>query len=258
MGMGGSPGATGAGAGANPFGMFGSGYGAGAMGNSFGAPDPTLMNQMLQNPMFAQYMSTVLQNPAVLDTIISSSPQLSSMGPEIRNMMQSPEFRQMLTNPDMIRQMATMASAMQGMGAGGMGMGSPQQQSSPTTTTTNNNTSDNTTSSPQQQQQQPPMNPFAAFMGAAAGAGGAGAQQPPAMDPQLQQRMAAMFGLPGMGGAQAAAAPADNRPPEERFQVQLQQLNEMGFWDANKNIRALLATGGDVQAAIEMLFSGSM
>lgn len=251
MGMGGSSGV----AGANPFGMFGSGYGAGAMGNSFGAPDPTLMNQMLQNPMFAQYMSTVLQNPAVLDTIISSSPQLSSMGPEIRNMMQSPEFRQMLTNPDMIRQMATMASAMQSMGAGGMGMGSPQQQQSSPTTTNNNNTNTNDNPSSQQQQQQP-MNPFAAFMGAAAGAGGTGAGQPPAMDPQLQQRMAAMFGLPGMGAT--PAAPADNRPPEERFQVQLQQLNEMGFWDANKNIRALLATGGDVQAAIEMLFSGNM
>ncbi|KAJ8662082.1 hypothetical protein O0I10_001772 [Lichtheimia ornata] len=264
MGMGGSPGAGAAAAGGNPFGMFGSGYGAGAMGNSFGAPDPTLMNQMLQNPMFAQYMSTVLQNPAVLDTIISSSPQLSSMGPEIRNMMQSPEFRQMLTNPDMIRQMATMASAMQGMGGGGMGMGmgSPQQQQQqqqPSSPTNNNNTTTtNDNPSSQQQQQQPPMNPFAAFMGAAAGAGGAGtgAQQPPAMDPQLQQRMAAMFGLPGMGAT--PAAPADNRPPEERFQVQLQQLNEMGFWDANKNIRALLATGGDVQAAIEMLFSGTM
>ncbi|CAJ0650059.1 2596_t:CDS:2 [Entrophospora sp. SA101] len=33
--------------------------------------------------------------------------------------------------------------------------------------------------------------------------------------------------------------------PEERFQVQLQQLNDMGFWDAQKNIRALLASGGN-------------
>lgn len=81
------------------------------MGNSFGGMDPNMTNQMLQNPMFAQYMSTVLQNPAVLDNIIQTNPQLSGMGPEIRGMMQSPEFRQMLSNPDMIRQMATMASA---------------------------------------------------------------------------------------------------------------------------------------------------
>ncbi|KAI8351803.1 hypothetical protein EDC96DRAFT_577526 [Choanephora cucurbitarum] len=188
----------------NPFNMFGAGFGAGALGNSFGAMDPNMTNQMLQNPMFAQYMSSVLQNPAILDNIIQTNPQLASMGPEIRNMMQSPEFRQMLSNPDMIRQMASMASLMQ-------------------------NNGQNTTE---------PANPFA-------GLGNA-----PAIDPQLQQRMAALF---GGGGANT-----DNRPPEERFQVQLQQLNEMGFWDAAKNIRALTATGGNVNAAIEMLFSGNI
>ncbi|KAI8077915.1 uncharacterized protein B0P05DRAFT_491845 [Gilbertella persicaria] len=197
----------------NPLNMFGSGFGAGAMGNSFGAMDPTMTNQMLQNPMFAQYMSNVLQNPAILDSIIQTNPQLANMGPEIRTMMQSPEFRQMLSNPDMIRQMATMASAMQGSGFGGM----------PSNTT-------------DQQQQQ---NPFAGFGNV------------PPIDPQLQQRMAAL-----LGGSQTT--PTDTRPPEERFQVQLQQLNEMGFWDASKNIRALTATGGNVNAAIEMLFSGNL
>ncbi|OBZ85857.1 Ubiquitin domain-containing protein DSK2 [Choanephora cucurbitarum] len=191
----------------NPFNMFGAGFGAGALGNSFGAMDPNMTNQMLQNPMFAQYMSSVLQNPAILDNIIQTNPQLASMGPEIRNMMQSPEFRQMLSNPDMIRQMASMASLMQNNGLG-------------------------TTSEP--------ANPFASLGNA------------PAIDPQLQQRMAALFG--GGGGA----SPTDSRPPEERFQVQLQQLNEMGFWDAAKNIRALTATGGNVNAAIEMLFSDNI
>ncbi|KAG0176505.1 hypothetical protein DFQ28_007215 [Apophysomyces sp. BC1034] len=205
----------------NPFGMFGTGFGAGAAGNSFGAPDPAMMNQMLQNPMFAQYMSSVLQDPAVLDSIIASNSQLSGMGPEVRNMMQSPEFRQMISNPDMIRQMATMASTFQGM-----------QQPPQTTNQTQ-----------QQQQPQAAANPFAALGNA------------PMVDPQLQERMAALL----MGGANPmAAAPVDTRSPEERFQVQLQQLNEMGFWDAAKNIRALQATGGNVNAAIEMLFSGTM
>ncbi|CAO3698800.1 unnamed protein product [Rhizopus microsporus] len=83
-------------------------------------------------------------------------------------------------------------------------------------------------------QQPAAENPFASL--------GSGA---PPVDPQLQQRMAALFGV-------------DTRPPEERFQVQLQQLNEMGFWDAAKNIRALTATGGNVNAAIELLFSGNI
>lgn len=214
----------------NPFNMFGSGFGAGAMGNSFGAMDPAMTNQMLQNPMFAQYMSSVLQNPAVLDSIIQTNPQLSGMGPEIRGMMQSPEFRQMLSNPEMIRQMATMASAMQGGNAAGGASPFGGMMSPPAATTGNaNNTTD---------QQQ---NPFAGFGNV------------PAVDPQLQQRMAALFGGPG-----GAVTPADTRSPEERFQVQLQQLNEMGFWDAAKNIRALTSTGGNVNAAIELLFSGNM
>jgi ubiquilin len=204
----------GAGAGMNP---WGGGMGGG-MGGGFGgaAPDQNMMNQMLQNPMFAQYMSTMLQNPAVLDSIISTNPQLSSMGPEIRQMMQSPEFRQMISNPDTIRQMAQMSSAMQGMGMSPSGLGSPFGAAG------------GQQSTEQQQQQAPPFNPFAAF------------------------------GNPMFPGASATAAPTDTRPPEERFQVQLQQLNEMGLWDAAKNIRALQATNGDVNAAIEMLFSNTM
>ena len=31
-----------------------------------------------------------------------------------------------------------------------------------------------------------------------------------------------------------------------------------GLWDAQKNIRALRSTGGNVEAAIELIFSGQM
>lgn len=44
-------------------------------------------------------------------------------------------------------------------------------------------------------------------------------------------------------------------PPEVRFRDQLAQLEEMGFSEKSRNIRALLASGGDVQAAIDYLFS---
>ncbi|KAI9251570.1 ubiquitin-related domain-containing protein [Sporodiniella umbellata] len=129
-----------------------------------GGLDPGMANQMLQNPAFAQYMSNVLQNPAVLDSIIQTNPQLASMGPEVRQLMQSPQFRQMLTNPETIRQMATMSSMF---------------------------------------------------------------SQSATLEQQQQQR----------------------------FGAQLRQLNEMGLQDNAKNINALTATGGDVNAAIEMLFN---
>ena len=61
------------------------------------------------------------------------------------------------------------------------------------------------------------------------------------------------------GGAApaAAAAPADNRPPEERCENQLRQLNDMGFYDFDRNVEALRRTGGSVQGAIEYLLGGN-
>jgi len=71
------------------------------------------------------------------------------------------------------------------------------------------------------------------------------------------------FGGPGAGGlgsygglTASPPPPADTRPPEERFQVQLQQLQDMGFTNATQNVRALLATGGNVQSAIDYIFNG--
>lgn len=41
--------------------------------------------------------------------------------------------------------------------------------------------------------------------------------------------------------------------PEVRFQSQLDQLNAMGFINREANLQALIATGGDINAAIERL-----
>ena len=82
-------------------------------------------------------------------------------------------------------------------------------------------------------------------------------------------------GLGGMGGRSPwAPPPQDTRPPEELYATQLGQLNAMvslddvsrtmsasdlqGLWDAQKNIRALRTTGGNVEAAIELIFSGQL
>jgi len=57
------------------------------------------------------------------------------------------------------------------------------------------------------------------------------------------------------GGGGGFAQPADNRPPEERYATQLRQLNEMGFFNYDQNIQALTRSGGDVNGALEWLFS---
>uniref|UniRef100_A0A8C2ZAL1 Ubiquilin n=1 Tax=Cyclopterus lumpus TaxID=8103 RepID=A0A8C2ZAL1_CYCLU len=46
-----------------------------------------------------------------------------------------------------------------------------------------------------------------------------------------------------------------SQTPEVRFQQQLDQLNTMGFIDHQANLQALIATGGDVNAAIERLLA---
>lgn len=41
--------------------------------------------------------------------------------------------------------------------------------------------------------------------------------------------------------------------PEELYATQLAQLQEMGFFDTQENLRALIATAGNVHAAVERL-----
>jgi len=80
---------------------------------------------------------------------------------------------------------------------------------------------------------------------------------------QAMQMIGAQGGGGALGGIDPFAAlggggfgqPADNRPPEERFATQLRQLNEMGFYNFDQNIQALSRSGGDVNGALEWLFS---
>jgi ubiquilin len=85
------------------------------------------------------------------------------------------------------------------------------------------------------------------------GGGGAGGARGAGGDDQMANLMN-MFGGAGLGGGYVPE-PADNRPPEERYATQLRQLNEMGMVDFDRNIQALRRSGGDVNGALEWLFS---
>lgn len=226
--------------------------------------DPNMMQSMMGSPEFLQQMSSVMSNPAVLDQVIASNPQLAAMGPQVREIFQSERFRQMLANPEMLRSMLQMSAALHGTGLGGVpfgafgGSGSGAQSFFPapgTPSTGATPASTPSTGQQQQQQRQPP--PFSLFGGTPQSPSpGIGAN--PFLNAALMQQILAGGTGGGSFGAGAGilSTPADTRPPEERFQVQLQQLQEMGFTNASQNVRALLATGGNVQAAIEYIFSG--
>ncbi|KAI0014975.1 hypothetical protein F4780DRAFT_766023 [Xylariomycetidae sp. FL0641] len=106
----------------------------------------------------------------------------------------------------------------------------------------------------------PPNNPFASLFGGMPPAGanpgalpgmpgipGAGGMSPEGLN-QLMQLLA-------MGSPSGSPAPPDNRPPEERYAEQLRQLNDMGFFDFDRNVAALRRSGGSVQGAIEHLLN---
>lgn len=44
-------------------------------------------------------------------------------------------------------------------------------------------------------------------------------------------------------------------PPEQRYQTQLDQLAAMGFVNREANLQALIASFGDVNAAVERLLA---
>jgi len=247
------------------------GYGAMAGFNPFqdmglNPNDPNMLQTMLNSPQFLQQMSTLMSNPAIIDQIVASNPDLAAMGPRVREVLQSDAFRELITNPERLQGVLQMASLMREMGGGPPGpFGSPAgsfpapgMPSTAAGATSNAATATAATGTPVAQPSAgvAPVNPWASMFPPA---GGAGANATPplmnpfTMDPALLQ---SMLDTGGGGFGAAAPAPADTRPPEERFQVQLQQLQDMGFMNASQNVRALLATGGNVHSAIEYILSG--
>ncbi|AGO10327.1 AaceriABL129Wp [[Ashbya] aceris (nom. inval.)] len=194
---------------------------------------------MLENPIFQSQMNEMLNNPQMIDFLIQQHPHLQAMGPAAREMLQSPFFRQMLTNPDIIRQMSRLQMGMGGPGAEqGTDFPAPGSATAPDAAA-------------------PAPNPLAAMLGLQPGAanslGGAPADRGLGMPPLDPAVLSSLFGA----GA-SSPAPADNRPPEERYEQQLRQLNDMGFFDFDRNVAALRRSGGSVQGALDALLNGDV
>lgn len=89
--------------------------------------------------------------------------------------------------------------------------------------------------------------------------------QPRRQQPQTTQTMQGpggvrfMFHPPSGGGAQQTARPSQQQQARagvgarERFNAELNQLKEMGFSDERRNLQALIATRGNVDAAVNFL-----
>ena len=117
-------------------------------------------------------MNQVLSDPRMIDYLIQSQPQLQSMGPGVRQLMQSEEFRRTMTDPNSLRNMLEMNRMFAQMGMQVPGMPAPRSaQSFPAPGVTNT-----TPAHQQQPQQQQGGIPGRSPQGQP---GGLGAQSPP-------------------------------------------------------------------------------
>lgn len=216
------------------------------------SPDAAQIEQMLENPAqlseVLDYIATIDEN----DPMLSMIPQETRQG--FLNMARDPAFRSIVTDPnnaDILRNAVH-----------------PDQ---------NLDTSE--------------INEISRLLQGSGGFGAASGQSPSFMSQSSAeiQRLQELLGLPSPGSAQStdsqtrglfealapqagagadanesarnlfsqmfAAAPPStpSRPPEELYETQLGQLNELGFFDFDRNVKALRRSGGNIEGAIEAL-----
>uniref|UniRef100_A0A452IVN1 Uncharacterized protein n=1 Tax=Gopherus agassizii TaxID=38772 RepID=A0A452IVN1_9SAUR len=190
--------------------------------------NPQLMQNMLSAPYMRSMMQSLSQNPDLAAQMMLNNP-LFAGNPQLQEQMrqQLPTFLQQMQNPDTLsamsnpRAMQALLQIQQGLQtlateAPGLIPGTGGGLGSTGTTVPSSVPSENT--SP------------------ASGVAESGHQQ------FVQQMLQALAG-----------ANAQLQNPEVRFQQQLEQLSAMGFLNREANLQALIATGGDINAAIERL-----
>ncbi|XP_010645930.1 ubiquitin domain-containing protein DSK2b isoform X1 [Vitis vinifera] len=181
------------------------------------------MERMLNGMPDATLFNQLLQNPAVSQMMQSllSNPQymnqILNFNPQLRGMLDmNPQLREIMQNPELLRQLTSPETMQQMMSL---------QQSLLS----------------QLNRQQSTQEP-----GQTGGGTTAGTPNNIGLDLLMN-----MFGGLGAGSLNVPNTP--DVPPEQLYATQLSQLQEMGFFDTQENIRALRATSGNVHAAVERL-----
>ncbi|XP_047455321.1 ubiquilin-4-like [Mugil cephalus] len=195
--------------------------------------NPQMMSQVMGSPLVQNMMS----NPELMRQMMGGSPQMQQLlernpeaasmlnNPELMRQMQNPETLSTLTNPRVMQALVQIQQGLQVLqteAPGFMTRMSPGGLTVPPVPPVSGGIV-------------PPVTPPAP----STASGSSASQQ------QLMQQMLQMFS--GRGSSL--------QTPEVRFQQQLDQLNAMGFINREANLQALIATGGDVNAAIERLLA---
>ncbi len=210
----------------------GAGVGAGAAGAAGGAGG---LADMFQNPMVQQMTQQMLQNPQMMENIMRGAGPLMGGGagaglgglggigiagipaPDLPIMLDPAtlaRYQQVQGNAAVVQAAAQLRLAIAGF-RNAIDAAAPAAP--------------NAAAAPPVGAANAGANPFASLFAAAA-------RPPPPAG--------------GVGGGGGAAPPVNLAA---RYQAELKQLNDMGFHDADANLRALVATGGNVNAALELL-----
>ncbi|OXU25105.1 hypothetical protein TSAR_006677 [Trichomalopsis sarcophagae] len=203
--------------------------------------NPALMRNMLNAPYTRSMLEAMAADPAMASRVISANPffrgnpqmqeQMTAMMPALIQQMQNPQIQSIATNPDALAAVMQIQQGMEQLRTiapdlvGSMGLTVPPSPASTPSATPTTNTS----STPgQQTDSSTNQDAFSQFM----------------------TRMLSAMAL-NQGGEVDGQLP----PPEERYRAQLEQLTAMGFVNRDANLQALIATFGDINAAVERLLA---
>ncbi|XP_017130483.1 ubiquilin-1 [Drosophila elegans] len=221
------------------------------------ADNPAMMQNLLNAPYTRSMMESMSQDPDMASRLLSSSPLLSNnsalqeqvrqMMPQFMAQMQNPEVMNMLTNPDAMNAILQIQQGMEQLRSAAPGLVGtlgipppPPGVNSGTDPASGDGSGGATTNNVSPSSGLNAGNPAAGGPSLAPG-GGPNAQ----LFNDFMVRM-----LNGMSNN------ADStQPPEVRYQSQLEQLAAMGFANRDANLQALIATFGDINAAVERLLS---
>ncbi|XP_064608467.1 ubiquilin-1-like isoform X2 [Liolophura sinensis] len=251
------------------FGMFNTPGMQSLMGQM--SQNPQMMQNMLQAPYMQAMLQSLSANPEMAQQIIGTNPMFQGNPqlqqhftqylPTLLEQMQNPQVQGMMSNPRALQAIMQIQQGMQQLqteapglftgitGAGGLPPGSTATGSTPGGTTANPAT---TTGSPAPAATTPPVTtstttttpastPATSTTTSTTSAPSAAGGNPD----QFSNFMAQMMQMMASGQTQMS--------PEDRYSAQLEQLTSMGFVDREANLRALAATLGDVNAAIDRL-----
>jgi len=184
-------------------------------------------------------MQMISQNPEMLTQMMSANPmfaapemqqQMRQAMPQLMQHLQNPEMLNAATNPRVVRAVQQIHEGLDVLRREApmliptFNFGAPAAGASTPTATSSSSSASTTAAAP-----------------TTAGADGNAAAPNPNMLLNLFQQM--------------AVNQMNQTPPEERYRGQLDQLTSMGFVNREANIQALIATFGDVNAAIDRLLN---